>query len=114
MGFMVFAILANDFILDRMKHGQRLVRFLGRITFPLYLIHNTVVFSFVAIFSSSLGVYSILLGFVGAYAAACLIEAGPETVLRRVLSRTPLLAKRPELTLVADPLVSADVAVRQR
>ena len=68
----------------RAKNGA-LAR-LGRMTYPLYLTHNPLIFGTCALAAPFLGGWSELLGLVVAIGGAALIEWGPERVVRRRLS----------------------------
>jgi peptidoglycan/LPS O-acetylase OafA/YrhL len=70
----------------RSKVGQIIVKWTGRMTYPLYLMHHLVVMSAAVLLSPYVGLGSILVGFVLAYLTAALIEAGPERTLRRALA----------------------------
>ena len=59
----------------------------GKLTYPLYLTHNSTVFLTVAVLGDAIGSWSIPAGMVGAFLVAFLIQAGPEKWLRQILDR---------------------------
>lgn len=98
MAAIAFSIRHNQALIRWLGPVASQCRFIGKMTYPLYLIHNSVGLSVVALTAASLGVWAIALALVAAVAAAGFIQAFAEPWVRSNLSH--VIDRR----LSADPL----------
>jgi peptidoglycan/LPS O-acetylase OafA/YrhL len=87
VAMMLFAttVACNDRLLAAVGSRTNLVRFVGRLTYPLYLIHDTVVMTAAVLLAPILGLYSLMVGMVAAIIVAGVLERFPERALRRFI-----------------------------
>jgi peptidoglycan/LPS O-acetylase OafA/YrhL len=76
----------NERLLSIFRNQINFFKFFGRLTYPLYLIHNTVVFWVIVLLAPFFGYYSILIGVVAALIAAGLVAEFAEPALRDYIS----------------------------
>ncbi len=103
MTIMAVCLRYNVTVSAWLGYRARTIRFMGLMTYPLYLLHNMVGLSVSLILLPLAGPYAIPLGVTSAVACAALVARFGEPTLRRALSRLwpsqspPSMAQQAEL-----------------
>jgi peptidoglycan/LPS O-acetylase OafA/YrhL len=86
IGFLIGSIRMNNALVELLGRRANFVRFGGRMTYPLYLIHNTIGLSVCVLLAPYVGLYAIPIALLSALVAAGLVELFPEKFIRRRLA----------------------------
>lgn len=87
MAVLCMSIYFNNHIHNYLSSIVRLSRYLGNLTYILYLVHDGIGLGVTAILAPFIGIYAIFVGVISAMVGAGLLEHFAETPLRRVMSR---------------------------
>jgi hypothetical protein len=85
--FIVASLQLNERVSQFFSPIRSQIATFGKLTYPLYLTHNSTVFLTVAVLGGLIGSWSLPAGMVGAFLVAFLIQVGPEKWLRQILDR---------------------------
>jgi peptidoglycan/LPS O-acetylase OafA/YrhL len=87
MALIVLSARSNDAVCRVVGPLAPPFRFIGKMTYPLYLIHNCVALALCFVLAKLLGMWALLAGIVGAVIVAALVQAFAEPFVRGHLAR---------------------------
>jgi peptidoglycan/LPS O-acetylase OafA/YrhL len=87
MALIVLSVRFNDTVRRLSGPVAPSFRFVGKMTYPLYLIHNSVGLALCFVLAKPLGAWALLVGMAGAVIAAALVQGFAEPFVRGYIAR---------------------------